>query len=86
MRRLEIVSHEAGAEHYRRVGEAFPADVRQACLDADAVLLAAIGLPDVRTADGTKVQPEMMMGLRQSMGLYAVVRPVNRYPGINRSW
>ena len=80
--RLEIESREAGAEHFRRTGEAFPADVRQACLDADAVLLAAIGLPDVRKADGTEVQPEMMMGLRQSMGLFAAVRPVKLYAGV----
>lgn len=79
---LKIKEYEAGAEHYRRTGEAFPADVRQACLDADAVLLAAIGLPDVRKADGTEVQPDMMMGLRQSLGLYAAVRPVKLYPGV----
>jgi len=80
--RLSIESHDAGADHYRRNGEAFPSHVRQACLDADAVLLAAIGLPDVRKPDGTEVQPEMMMGLRQSLGLYAAVRPVKLYPGI----
>ena len=79
---LNIETRAAGADHYRRTGEAFPADVRQACLDADAVLLAAIGLPDVRKADGTEVQPEMMMGLRQSLGLYAAVRPVKLYSGV----
>lgn len=73
---LEIESHEAGAEHYRRTGEAFPSHVRQACLDADAMLLAAIGLADVRKPDGIEVQPEMMMSLRQSIGLYAAVRQV----------
>ncbi len=79
---LEIVRREAGAEHFRRTGVAIPDPVLQECLTADAVLLAAIGLPDVRKPDGTEVQPDMMMGLRRAMGLYAAVRPVKLYPGV----
>ena len=51
------------------------------CLDADAVLLSAIGLPDVRMPDGTEVQPTMMVGLRRALGLHSAVRPVKLYPG-----
>lgn len=80
--KLEITRHEAGAEHYRKHGVAIPEYVLQQCLKADAVLLAAIGLPDVRKPDGTEVQPDMMMGLRRAMGLYAAVRPVKLYPGV----
>lgn len=80
--RLNVTRHEAGAEHYRKHGVAIPENVLADCLTADAVLLAAIGLPDVRKADGTEVQPEMMMGLRRAMGLYAAVRPVKLYPGV----
>jgi 3-isopropylmalate dehydrogenase len=79
---LSITRHEAGAEHYRRHGVALPDHVLQDCLKADAVLLAAIGLPDVRKPDGTEVQPDMMMGLRRALGLYAAVRPVKLYPGV----
>ena len=79
--RLNVDRYEAGAENYRRQGVAIPNDVMQACLDADAVLLAAIGLPDVRKPDGTEVQPDMMMGLRKTLGLYAAVRPVKLLPG-----
>lgn len=79
---LNLVSHSAGAAHYRETGVALPEDVMQACLDADAVLLAAIGLPDVRKPDGTEVQPDMMMGLRKEMDLYAAVRPCKLYPGV----
>lgn len=81
-RPLELTSYEAGAEHYRRTGTALPEDVLQSCRDADAVLLAAIGLPDVRKPDGTEVQPDMMMGLRQALELYAAVRPCRLYPGV----
>ena len=79
---LDIQLYEAGASHYRQKGEALPADVLSACLEADAVLLAAIGLPDVRKPDGTEVQPEMMMGLRRALNVYAAVRPVKLYPGV----
>jgi len=78
---VELTAFEAGAELYRRTGVALPDEVRQQCLDADAVLLAAIGLPDVRKPDGTEVQPDMMMGLRRAMDLFAAVRPVKLYAG-----
>lgn len=79
---FRMTRHEAGAEHYRQHGVAIPERVMGDCLRADAVLLAAIGLPDVRKPDGTEVQPDMMMGLRRALGLYAAVRPVKLYPGV----
>ncbi len=78
---VELTEHQAGAGHFRKTGVALPDDVLRACLAADAVLLAAIGLPDVRKPDGTEVQPDMMIGLRRSLGLYAGVRPCKLYPG-----
>ncbi len=78
---LTYTSHHAGAELYRETGEALPAAVLADCIAADAVLLAAIGLPDVRQPDGTEVQPTMMVGLRRAMGLHSAVRPVKLYPG-----
>ena len=80
--KLDITPYEAGAELYRRTKTALPENVLAACRQADAVLLAAIGLPDVRNADGTEVQPTMMVGLRRALGLYAAVRPIKLYPGV----
>src|SRR4051812_1716707 len=79
---LELAEHDAGAGHFRRTGVALPDAVLDDCRRADAVYLAAIGLPDVRRPDGTEVQPEMMMGLRRGLGLYAAVRPIKLYPGL----
>lgn len=79
--KLEFTEHEAGAQHYRHTGELFSSHVLDDCLSADAVYLAAIGLPDVRKPDGTEVQPEMMVGLRRAMNLYAAVRPIKLYRG-----
>lgn len=80
--RLTFTSHAAGAEHYRRHGVALPRDVLDDCLAADAVLLAAIGLPDVRQPDGTEIQPVMMVGLRRAMNLHSALRPIKLYPGV----
>ena len=78
---LTLTSHHAGAERYRETGIALPDGVLADCLDADAVLLSAIGLPDVRQPDGTEVQPTMMVGLRRAMQLHSAVRPVKLYAG-----
>lgn len=79
---LNFSRHDAGAERYRRTGVALPDETLADCLAADAVWLAAIGMPDVRKADGTEVQPEMMMGLRRAMGLHSAARPAKLYPGV----
>lgn len=79
--RLDFTSHRAGAELYRETREALPPSVLEDCLNADAVLLSAIGLPDVRQPDGTEVQPTMMVGLRRALRLHSAVRPVKLYPG-----
>jgi 3-isopropylmalate dehydrogenase len=79
---LKFKNLPGGAEHFRRSGEAIPAATMEACKAADAVYLAAIGLPDVRHPDGTEVQPEMMVGLRRELGLYAAVRPIKLYRGV----
>ncbi len=78
---LAFTSHHAGAQLYRETGVALPDEVLQDCMDADAVLLSAIGLPDVRQPDGTEVQPIMMVGLRRALNLHSAVRTVKLYPG-----
>jgi 3-isopropylmalate dehydrogenase len=78
---MSFTPHRAGAELFRETGETLPAAVLDDCLAADAVLLAAIGLPDVRQPDGTEVQPTMMVGLRRALGLHSAVRPIKRYAG-----
>lgn len=79
---LQLTDHACGAEHYRRTGVALPDEVLEACRTADAVLLSAVGLPDVRKPDGTEVQPDIMMVLRRELALYAAIRPCKLYPGV----
>ncbi|MEL7237223.1 MAG: isocitrate/isopropylmalate family dehydrogenase, partial [Planctomycetota bacterium] len=76
---LAFTSHAAGAAHHRDHGEALPKAVLDDCLAADAVFLAAIGLPEVRSADGTEVQPQKMMGLRRPHRRVKIHRPAKAH-------
>lgn len=69
----------AGAAHYRDTGIALPEETLRAAGEADAILFGAMGLPDVRGADGTEIIPQL--DLRFHFGLYAGVRPCRRLPG-----
>ncbi len=69
----------AGAEHYARTGESLPGRSLEAARAADAILLAAMGLPAVRYPDGTEISPQI--DLRKELGLFAGVRPVTLAPG-----
>ena len=71
---------DAGAETYRSTGTALPARTLRACADADAILLAAMGLPHIRYADGTEIAPQL--DLRFEFGLYAGLRPIRAIAGI----
>ncbi|MGO1120554.1 isocitrate/isopropylmalate dehydrogenase family protein [Rhodovibrionaceae bacterium A322] len=71
----------AGAAHYRDHGEAFPKKSLDQAKSADAILLSAMGLPDVRMANGTEFAPQI--DLRMALNLYAGVRPVRLTPGLS---
>ena len=64
----------AGAAHYAKTGEALPKASLETARRADAILLSAMGLPDVRYPDGTEISPQI--DLRKALTLFAGVRPV----------
>jgi len=70
----------AGADHYRETGTALPEATVKLCDEADAILLGACGLPDVRYPDGTEIAPQIE--LRKIFDLYAGVRPARLVPGV----
>ncbi|MEL6463879.1 MAG: isocitrate/isopropylmalate family dehydrogenase [Pseudomonadota bacterium] len=69
----------AGAEHYAKTGESLPQASMDGARAADAVLLSAMGLPNIRYPDGTEIAPQI--DLRKALTLYAGVRPVTIRPG-----
>jgi 3-isopropylmalate dehydrogenase len=77
--RLCFEPHEAGAAVYLRTGEALPTAVVEAAASAHAILLGAMGLPDVRYPNGTEIAPQIE--LRERFQLYAGVRPIYVLPG-----
>lgn len=76
---LAFAHHPAGAAHYKATGEALPAASLEAARNADAILLSAMGLPDIRYPNGTEIAPQI--DLRIQLNLFAGVRPVFVFPG-----
>jgi 3-isopropylmalate dehydrogenase len=72
--------HAAGAVHYRDTGVALPATALEASRRADAILLGAMGWPEIRYPDGTEIAPQL--DLRFELGLFAGVRPVRTLPSM----
>jgi 3-isopropylmalate dehydrogenase len=70
----------AGADHYRATGTALPESTVRLCDEADAILLGACGMPNIRYPDGTEIAPQVE--LRFIFGLYAGVRPARLLPGV----
>jgi 3-isopropylmalate dehydrogenase len=79
---LAVETVEAGAARYARTGVVYTEADFALCRSADAVLLGALGLPDVLKPDGTEAAADLMFRLRFDLDLYAGVRPVERWPGV----
>lgn len=79
---MRFADHPAGAELFRRTGDAFPPDTLGACRNADAILHGAAGLPDVLYPDGTEAGQDFSMKIRSALDLYANLRPIRLYPGV----
>jgi 3-isopropylmalate dehydrogenase len=77
---LHYERFEAGAGLYRRTGEAISAADMAALGKADAILLGACGLPDVRKPDGTEPAPQI--DIREHYGLFGGLRPIKLYAGV----
>jgi 3-isopropylmalate dehydrogenase len=78
--RLDYQDLLAGAGYFKETGLDMAPGAEKAASTADAIFLGAIGLPDVRHADGTEVSPHLR--LREIFQLYAGVRPVKAYPNV----
>ncbi|TPE46097.1 3-isopropylmalate dehydrogenase [Pontibacter mangrovi] len=69
-----------GACAIDETGSPLPPETLEACQEADAVLLGAIGDPKYDQNPHAKVRPEQgLLGLRKALGLYANLRPVVAY-------
>jgi 3-isopropylmalate dehydrogenase len=77
---LDFKIIEAGAAYYAKTRISLPKEGLEIAGKADAILLAAMGLPSVRYPDGTEIAPQLE--LREAFDLYAGVRPVKTVAGV----
>lgn len=71
---LKFQTAAAGAKLYQETGVSLPDGSLKLARESDAILLSAMGLPDIRYPDGTEIAPQIE--LRMALDLYAGVRPV----------
>jgi len=70
---LEVEEHGFGGSAILAEGTPLPERTLAACRDADAVLLGAVGLPEL---EGAAVRPEQgLIALRRALDVYANLRP-----------
>ncbi len=66
-----------GAGEYLKNGEALPESVLKQCAECDAILLGAMGLPNVRLPGGNELTPQI--DIREQLDLYNGLRPIRLY-------
>ncbi|AOW19744.1 3-isopropylmalate dehydrogenase [Urechidicola croceus] len=72
-----------GAAAIDAVGEPYPDETHDICVNADAVLFGAIGHPRFDNDPSAKVRPEQgLLKMRKALGLFANVRPTFTFPSL----
>ncbi|HSJ35835.1 MAG TPA: 3-isopropylmalate dehydrogenase [Acidimicrobiia bacterium] len=76
---IETHEYDLGGERYLRTGEVLPSAVKQELADHDAILLGAVGTPDVPPG---VLERGLLLELRFDFDQYINLRPVKLYPGV----
>jgi 3-isopropylmalate dehydrogenase len=76
---LETVDYDLGGERYLRTGETLPDAVLGELRSLDAILLGAVGHPDVRPGI---LERDLLLRIRFELDQYIGLRPVKLYPGV----
>ncbi|TRX71004.1 3-isopropylmalate dehydrogenase [Carboxylicivirga sp. M1479] len=72
-----------GATAIDQVGNPYPDETHEVCMNSDAVLFGAIGDPKYDNDPKAKVRPEQgLLAMRKKLGLYANIRPVTTFPSL----
>jgi 3-isopropylmalate dehydrogenase len=69
-----------GAALYKKTGVGCPPETITACRTSDAIYFGCTGLPEVRNEDGVEIQSGYYY--RIDLDIYANIRPVKLYPGV----
>ena len=72
-----------GATAIDLIGDPYPEETHQLCMQSDAVLFGAIGDPKFDNNPKAKVRPEQgLLAMRKKLGLYANIRPVETFDSL----
>lgn len=72
-----------GAIAIDQVGNPYPDETHELCMNADAVLFGAIGDPRFDNNPKAPVRPEQgLLAMRKKLGLYANIRPVETFESL----
>ena len=77
--KFETVSYDFGGERYKRTGEVLPDGAVEEMRKFHAILLGAIGHPDVKPGI---LEKGILLRLRFDLDQYINLRPVKLYPGV----
>jgi len=77
--KLDLTHFDFGGERYKRTGETLPNGASDELRQFDAILLGAIGHPDVKPGI---LEKGILLRLRFELQQYINLRPVKLYPGV----
>jgi 3-isopropylmalate dehydrogenase len=77
----ELILNEAllGGVAIHKTGTPLPAETARMACEADATLMGAVGLPEFDNAPPDKRPEKGLLGIRQTLGVFANLRPVRAY-------
>lgn len=82
---VECVEAQIGASTLRAQGTAFPDAARSLCDRSDGILFGAVGLPEFEGKPLAERPEYALFVLRGDYELYANIRPVRVFPGLERA-
>jgi 3-isopropylmalate dehydrogenase len=71
-----------GGQYFLKTGREWEPAGEEAAHRADAILLGAVGWPGATLPNGDLAGRALVLGLRESLDLFANVRPCRLYPGV----
>ena len=80
--RLRTEYYGVGAAGVAEDGDALPKRTQAGVLEAEAILLGAVGSPALANAAGTRRPEAGLLALRRLLGAYANLRPVSVHPAL----
>src|SRR4051794_8930536 len=82
---LKLTEGLLGGIAIHKTGNAFPEETARLALQADATLMGAVGLPEFDNAAPERRPEKGLLGIRQTLGVYANLRPVRTYKPLVQS-